>query len=150
VSQKPQHSGINEATCATEINWALKSFVEMVRDGDEVPHHLLEFIAGGVEKYLKGGKPWSSKVDSEFKNSNAIGLMLAIIERGGSQLDIASHWGVTDPRISQMIALPEDDPRGLDLMRRNILKNSYLALYKNKNLSDMLNALSEMRESLKK
>lgn len=149
--QKPQHYGINETSCGVEIDWALKTFVEMVHDGDDVPEHMLRFIADGVKRYLKYEQPWSRAISPEFSNQNAIGLMLAIEERmgWGAKTEIAAHWGCTVPRISQMLKKPKYDPRGMLWQRYQFHKNSYLKMFEKKTCADMLYELSLMKQKPK-
>lgn len=147
MSQKLQHYGVNNDACATEINWALKTFVEMVRDGDEVPEHMLKFIADGVSRYLKNGQPWSKAISHHFSNQSVIGLMLAIEKRigRGARTQIAAHWNCSASNITQMLKKPKDDPNGMIWQRYQFHKNIYLKMFEGRENVEMLNELTSMK-----
>lgn len=126
----PQHYGINNEKDAREIEWALRTFVERVRDGDEIPNHLLNFVADGVERFLKHGQPWSRKIDKSISNATLIGLMSAIEERGGKRTEIATHARKTAGRITQLLAQQD--------IGSEFHKSMYLEIHKDSSLRDML------------
>lgn len=138
-NSKLMHYGISNDDGLHAINSALKTFVERVRDGDDVPDDLLDFVADGVERYLKGSKPWSGKVDQEVKNASKYGLLLALSERGANRLDMAEHLGISENRVSEMLHKK--------LNQRDLHKNMYLHMFERKSIADMLIELETFRKS---
>ena len=140
------HYGISNDSNEQEIRWALKTFVQHVRGGEDVPDHLLEFVAGGVERYLKGAQPWSKKSDPEIRKARKYGLVLALVERGAKRSAIAAHLGISENRVSEIINEPVP-LKYRNLNQREFLKKMWLIEFKGKKTFDMLCKLEEFRKS---
>ena len=140
------HYGISNDDDLHSINWALKTFVECVKDGDDVPDHLLKFVADGVERYLKGAQPWSRKRDPEIRKASKYGLVLALVERGVERSAIAAHLGISENRVSEIINEPVP-LKYRNLNQREFYKKMWLIQFKEKNTFDMLCKLEKFRKS---
>lgn len=133
----PQFYGIKYSKDAREINWALKTFIELVRDNrkNEISDDLLELVADGVDMFLKDGTPWTRAIDHKPENDNKIGLMLALNELGVKQQELADDLGISKARVSQMLNnKPLADPRGFEVTGRNFHKSIYLKMYEKKQM----------------
>ncbi|MEZ9589899.1 hypothetical protein AB4302_02850 [Vibrio breoganii] len=137
TKDKPEHYGISNDCDVREIHWALRTFVDRVRGEDEIPEHLLHFIADGVERYLKNEQPWSKKRDKKIDNQGKVTLIRFILDNGGERHDIAAHLNISTARVSQLL---KDNPNPLH-------KDFHLAMwsrvFKGKSVADMLNLLSK-------
>lgn len=45
----------------SQRDFQLELFLRYVKDGKQPPPGLMSFVAGGVDEFLKGGKPWQVK-----------------------------------------------------------------------------------------
>ena len=117
----------------------LRRFLAYVKEGKPIPADLLEFVAGGVDEFLKGGKPWQVKTGrrtfGEIREQELQALQAFSMANCGFSLD----------RIAEVLGLIAADGRDYrKTLRRHIRYGGQFAAVVNTGRFNLLFAVDEL------